>query len=128
MNILDGLRYTKEHEWLRLEENTATIGITDFAQESLGDITFVELPNVGESLSQNQTFGVVESVKAVSDLYAPCSGEVLEVNQDLLNAPEWLNEDPYSKAWMLKIKVTEIKEGELLSPDDYKKFVEESAH
>ncbi|MCB0403293.1 MAG: glycine cleavage system protein GcvH [Bdellovibrionales bacterium] len=128
MSVLDGLRYTKEHEWLRLENDTAVIGITDFAQQSLGDITFVELPSAGSNLIQGETFGVVESVKAVSDLYAPCSGEILEMNQALIDSPEWLNEDPYAKAWMLKVKVSEIKEGELLSPEDYQKFVEESGH
>lgn len=128
MNIPDGLRYTKDHEWVRLEdgEKTATVGITDYAQESLGDVTFVELPDPGASLAQGKTFGVVESVKAVSDLYAPISGEIVEINEAVVSRPELLNEDPYAKAWLLKVKVASIDKASLLSPDQYKALVEEA--
>lgn len=128
MNIPDGLRYTKDHEWVRLEDGdkVAVVGITDFAQESLGDVTFVELPNPGASLAQGKTFGVVESVKAVSDLYAPVSGEVTEVNKEVVNRPELLNEDPYAKAWLLKVKVASVDKASLLTPEQYKALVDEA--
>jgi len=128
MAIEKGLKYTKEHEWVLLEENVATIGITDFAQESLGDITYVQLPKEGESVQKNDSFGVVESVKAVSDLYAPVSGRVVEVNQPLLEAPELINEDPYQEGWMLKIELANDADVEdLMSADEYKDYVEENS-
>jgi glycine cleavage system H protein len=128
MAIEKGLKYTKEHEWVLLEENVATIGITDFAQESLGDITYVQLPKEGESVQKNDSFGVVESVKAVSDLYAPVSGRVVEVNQPLLEAPELINEDPYQEGWMLKIELSnEADVEDLMSADEYKDYVEENS-
>jgi glycine cleavage system H protein len=128
MAIEKGLQYTKEHEWVLIEDNIATIGITDFAQESLGDITFVQLPKEGESINKNDTFGVVESVKAVSDLYAPVSGRVVEVNQPLLEAPELINEDPYHEGWMLKVEIQgEIDAEDLMSAEDYKDYVEENS-
>lgn len=128
MAIEKGLKYTKEHEWVLLEENVATIGITDFAQESLGDITYVQLPKEGESVQKNDSFGVVESVKAVSDLYAPVSGRVVEVNQPLLEAPELINEDPYQEGWMLKIELSNDADVEdLMSADEYKDYVEENS-
>ncbi|MBM4316511.1 MAG: glycine cleavage system protein GcvH [Deltaproteobacteria bacterium] len=128
MTIEKGLKYTKEHEWVLLEENVATIGITDFAQESLGDITYVQLPKEGESVQKNDSFGVVESVKAVSDLYAPVSGRVVEVNQPLLEAPELINEDPYQEGWMLKIELANDADVEdLMSADEYKDYVEENS-
>ena len=101
------LRYTKEHEWVRLEGEIATIGITDYAAEQLGDIVFVELPEIGRTVSQFATIGVIESVKAVSDLFAPVGGEVVESNAELAGAPELLNSDPFGKGWMLRIKVAD---------------------
>ena len=101
------LRYTKEHEWVRLEGDQATVGITDYAAEQLGDIVFVELPEVGRSLAQFATFGVVESVKAVSDLFAPVGGEVTEANADLAGQPELVNSDPYGKGWMLRLRIAD---------------------
>ncbi len=128
MTIQKGLQYTKEHEWILIEENVATIGITDFAQESLGDITYVQLPKEGETIQKNDTFGVVESVKAVSDLYAPISGRVVEVNHPLLEAPELINEDPYNEGWMLKVEMDETGDREdLMSSDEYKDYVEENS-
>jgi glycine cleavage system H protein len=101
------LRYTKEHEWVRLEGEIATIGITDYAAEQLGDIVFVELPEIGRTVSQFATIGVIESVKAVSDLFAPVGGEVVESNAELSGAPELLNSDPFGKGWMLRIEVAD---------------------
>lgn len=100
------LKYTKDHEWIRLDGDTATVGITDHAQQSLGDITFVEVPEVGDSFSAGDAFGVVESVKAASDLYMPVDGEVIEVNEGLEAAPETVNSDPYGDGWIIKLKVT----------------------
>ncbi len=128
MAIEKGLKYTKEHEWVLIEDNIATIGITDFAQESLGDITYIQLPKEGENIQKNDTFGVVESVKAVSDLYAPVTGRVAEVNQPLLEAPELINEDPYHEGWMLKVEMEgEADEQDLMSADEYKEYVEENS-
>ena len=106
--VPEALLYTKDHEWIQLhEDSTATVGITDYAQESLGDITFVEFPMAGESLKRGDTFGVVESVKAASDLYMPLDAEVLEVNDEVDADPELLNSDPYQKGWLLKIRLTD---------------------
>jgi glycine cleavage system H protein len=99
------LRYTKDHEWVRVDGDTATIGVTDFAANQLGDVVFVDLPAVGRAVEQFATFGVVESVKAVSDLYAPLSGEVLEVNGELASKPELVNNDPFGEGWMIKVRV-----------------------
>ena len=122
-------KYTKEHEWIKADGTTATIGITRYAQESLGDIVFVELPKPGAELTAGKTFGSVESVKAVSDLYAPATGTVTEVNGDLATAPEKINQDAHS-SWMLKIKLKNPGElSALLSSADYEKFVaEEGGH
>jgi glycine cleavage system H protein len=118
-------KYTKEHEWIKAEGKTATVGITSHAQESLGDIVFVELPKVGSEIASGKSFGSVESVKAVSDLYAPVSGTVTEVNPDLATAPEKINQDAHS-AWMIKITLKDPAElNSLLSPADYEKFVAE---
>jgi glycine cleavage system H protein len=118
-------KYTKEHEWLKADGSTATVGITDHAQNSLGDIVFVELPKVGTEIEQGKTFGTVESVKAVSDLYAPVSGTVTEINQELSTAPEKVNQDAHV-AWMIKITVKNPAEmSSLLSSADYEKFVAE---
>ena len=122
-------RYTKEHEWIKADGNSATIGITSHAQDSLGDIVFVELPKVGADISSGKIFGSVESVKAVSDLYAPAAGTVTEVNAELATAPEKINKDAHS-AWMLKIALKDPGElNSLLSAADYEKFVaEEGGH
>src|SRR5271165_5323985 len=122
-------KYTKEHEWLKVDGTTGTIGITDHAQESLGDIVFVELPKVGSEITAGQTFGSVESVKAVSDLYAPVSGTVTEVNEALNNSPEEVNKDAHA-AWMIKVTLKDPAEvGKLLSAADYEQFAaEETAH
>jgi glycine cleavage system H protein len=122
-------KYTKEHEWIKSDGKNATIGITTYAQESLGDIVFVELPKVGSELAAGKTFGSVESVKAVSDLYAPATGTVTEVNSELATAPEKINKDAHS-AWLLKITLKNPGElNSLLSASDYEKFVaEEAAH
>src|SRR5207245_10415513 len=122
-------KYTKEHEWIKVEGKNATIGITDYAQQSLGDIVFVELPKVGTEITAGKAFGTVESVKAVSDLYAPASGTVTEVNAELASAPEKINKDAHG-AWMIKIALKDPSElGSLLSAADYEKFVnEEGGH
>jgi glycine cleavage system H protein len=124
MEFPDDLRYTKEHEWLRLEGNDGVIGITDFAQDALGDVVFVELPTVGATLSQGQTFGVVESNKTVSDLFAPVSGRVTAVNHVLRDEPERVNADPYGEGWMIRIALSRIEEVDaLLDADRYRAFV-----
>jgi glycine cleavage system H protein len=122
-------KYTKEHEWIKADGNNATIGITSYAQNSLGDIVFVDLPKVGTEITAGKTFGTVESVKAVSDLYAPTSGTVTEVNGELATAPENVNKDAHS-AWMIKVALKNpVELGSLLSAADYEKFVaEEGGH
>jgi glycine cleavage system H protein len=118
-------KYTKEHEWIQVNGNTALVGITDHAQAALGDIVFVELPKVGTQLEAGKSFGTVESVKAVSELYAPASGKVLEVNEALNQSPENVNKDAHA-AWMIKIELSKTSEtGTLLSADDYEKYVAE---
>ncbi|MEM7790828.1 MAG: glycine cleavage system protein GcvH [Verrucomicrobiota bacterium] len=119
--IPEDLLYTSDHEWLRLNgDGTATVGITDYAQESLGDITFVEFPDVGASFDSNETFGVVESVKAASDLYIPVTAEVIEINEKVDASPELINEDPYGDGWLLKIKIQDpASTDDLLKPDAY---------
>jgi glycine cleavage system H protein len=121
----DGFYYTKDHEWVKIDENEATVGITDFAQKQLGDIVYVELPQSGVQLEFHQSFGVIESVKAVSDIYSPISGEVIEINQELNDSPELVNEDPHDKGWIIRIKIKD--EGELdklMSASEYEKFLE----
>ena len=124
-NVPENLKYTKDHEWICHEsDETFLIGITDHAQESLGDVTFVELPAIGESFEKGATFGVVESVKAASDLYFPLAGEILEVNELLVDSPEKVNEDPYGDGWMVRVRSTDSAEsGGLLSPDQYKEIL-----
>lgn len=113
--VPEALLYTKDHEWIQLhDDGSATVGITDYAQESLGDITFVEFPEVGESFASGDTFGVVESVKAASDLFMPLDAEVVEVNEDVDSEPELLNQDPYQKGWLLKIKLTDASQVDTL--------------
>ena len=119
------LRYSQEHEWVAVEGSVATIGITDYAQEQLGDVVYVELPAVGKVLNKDDTLGVVESVKAVSDIYTPVSGTVTEVNADLPNTPEVVNVDPYGKAWMIRVQMSSPQEvNELMDAVTYQKFVE----
>ena len=120
MSYPDDLAYSREHEWVRADGDTATIGITSFAADELGDIVYVELPEAGAALAQFATFGVVESVKAVSDLYAPVSGEVVEVNEALRDAPELLNSDPFGEGWIAKVKLRDATELDaLLSAEAY---------
>ncbi len=114
MELPADLRYTSEHEWIRLDGDEGTVGITDFAQEQLGDVVYVELPEAGTQLVQGDTFGSVESVKAVSDLFAPVSGEVLERNESLLDAPELVNTSPYGDGWLLKLRVEELTQVDAL--------------
>ena len=125
MSIPDDLQYTESHEWVRVEGETATIGITDHAQEELGDVVFVELPEVGSTIDAGDSFGTVESVKAVSDLYTPVGGEVVEVNSSLEDAPEKINDDPYGEGWIVKLRTSE--EADLLSPEEYEKVVQEES-
>ena len=128
-NVPADLRYTKEHEWAKLEGDKARIGITAFAQEQLGDVVFVELPKVGAKVTAMKTFGVVESVKAVSDLYAPLSGDVVEINADLPKKPEVVNADPYGQGWMIVVKLADAKEWDsLMSAADYEKLVAAAGH
>jgi len=124
MNYPENFRYTKEHEWVSLEGGTATIGITFHAQSELGDIVYVDLPKVGATLETGKSFGSVESVKAVSDIYAPIAGEVTEINETLATAPEKLNEDPHGAAWLIKVKVESPADfNNLLSAADYQTYV-----
>jgi glycine cleavage system H protein len=124
MNIPENLLYTKDHEWVRLEGDHAVIGITDFAQGELGDIVYVEVETIGETLDKETVFGTVEAVKTVSDLFMPVSGEVLELNPDLSSQPELVNKDPYEKGWMIKVRLTNISEADqLLKADAYKSLV-----
>jgi glycine cleavage system H protein len=125
---LEELRYTQDHEWASIEEGVAAIGITDYAQKQLGDVVFVELPAVGRNLARGEVFGVVESVKAVSDLFSPLSGEVIAVNPSLVESPQLINADPYHDGWMIKIRIAKVEELEkLMSSREYEKFLEEGA-
>lgn len=125
--IPKNLKYTKEHEWALVEGNTVTIGITDFAQSALGDIVFLEVPAVGDQVQKGATFGVVESIKSVSDLYSPIAGEVVARNEDVESSPEKINSDPYG-AWLIKVKVINPGEvAQLLSPEAYEDFCKTSA-
>lgn len=124
MKIPVELKYTKDHEWIRIEGNIATIGITDFAQSELGDIVFVEVETEGETIEKEEVFGSVEAVKTVSDLFMPISGEILEFNQALEDAPEVVNEDPYNEGWMIKVKIADPSDmDDLLSADQYQELV-----
>lgn len=123
-NIPEEYYYTKEHEWAQVDENIVTIGITEFAQDQLGEIVYVELPEEGQKVTQNQTFGVIESVKAVSDLYAPVSGTVIEVNTALSDNPSVLNEDPVNQGWLMRIEMDSEKElASLMRAPEYKKLI-----
>lgn len=124
-NYPANFRYTKEHEWVLVEGDTGTVGITDHAQSELGDIVYVDLPQVGSTMTQGETFGSVESVKAVSDLYSPISGDVKAINDSLAKAPEKLNADPHGDAWLVKVKLTHPDEIQhLLSAEDYQSYIE----
>ena len=128
MQFPDNLKYSREHEWARVDGDRVTVGITDFAQSELGDVVFVELPEVGTEVDVTETFGVVESVKAVSDLYAPVSGTVVECNSQLEDRPELVNQSPYEKGWMIVIEATDPDElEELLSAQEYRQYIEEEA-
>lgn len=124
MNIPVELKYTKDHEWIRIEGDIATIGITDFAQSELGDIVFVEVETEGETIEKEEVFGSVEAVKTVSDLFMPINGEILEFNKALEDAPEVVNQDPYNEGWMIKVKIADMSDvGDLLSADQYQELV-----
>ena len=125
MSVPQDLQYTRSHEWVRTEGDTATVGITDHAQDELGDVVFVELPDEGATFDAGESFGTVESVKAVSDLYTPVGGEVVEVNSSLEDAPEKINDDPYGEGWIVKLRTS--GEADLLSPEEYEKVVEEES-
>jgi glycine cleavage system H protein len=124
MNIPGNLRYTKDHEWLKLEGEIAVVGITDFAQNELGDIVFIEVETIGENLDKEETFGTIEAVKTVSDMFMPVTGEVVEFNAHLTEKPETVNKDPYGDGWIVKIKVADAKQvGDLLDAEQYKELV-----
>lgn len=124
MNIPVELKYTKDHEWIRMEGDVATIGITDFAQSELGDIVYIEIETVGDTVEKDAVFGTVEAVKTVSDLFMPVTGEVLELNAALEGAPELVNKDPYNAGWMVKVKIADMSQlSDLLSADAYKSLI-----
>lgn len=128
MTVPAHLKYTKEHEWLEIEDNIATIGITAFAQDSLGDVVFIEMPEVGREISSGEEFAVVESVKAASEVYSPVSGEIIEINEALTDAPEAVNNSPYDDGWMIKIKMSDKKElEETMDADAYTSLIEDQA-
>ena len=123
------MKFTKSHEWARREGDTVVIGISAHAQKELGDIVFVELPSVGHTITQFQQCGTVESTKTASELYSPVSGGVVEVNKELLNSPQWVNEDPYGKGWMIKVKITQEDEfNNLMAQDEYNEYLEQESH
>jgi glycine cleavage system H protein len=125
----DDLKYTKEHEWLAVNGSVGTVGITHYAQSELGDIVYVELPAAGSQVVAGEEFGTVESVKAVSEIFAPVSGEVLQVNATLATSPETINKDPYGEGWLLKIKLADTKDlDSLMTPAEYRKYIEEEAN
>ena len=124
MNIPTNLKYTKDHEWVSIEGDIATVGITDFAQKELGDIVYVEVDTLDQTLSKDEVFGTVEAVKTVSDLFLPLSGEIVEFNEELESSPELVNTDPYGAAWMIKVKISDTAElDSLLSSEDYKALI-----
>jgi glycine cleavage system H protein len=126
MNFPENLKYTNNHEWIRIEGNEGYIGITDYAQVELGDVVFVDIDSDLKEIIKGETFGTIEAVKTVSDLYAPCSGRVIEVNKELANSPEEVNKDPYGKGWMVKIEIKdESVQSALLNVEDYKRLVGE---
>ncbi|MBN2570676.1 MAG: glycine cleavage system protein GcvH [Ignavibacteriales bacterium] len=126
MNVPTNLKYTNDHEWIKIEGNTGIIGITDYAQSQLGDIVFIDLPADLESITFNSTFGTIEAVKTVSDIKAPCTGKVIEINQKILDEPQVVNSDPYGQGWFIKVEINDLKEvEELLTPDAYIDLIKE---
>jgi glycine cleavage system H protein len=125
--VPEGLHYTREHEWMKIEGDKCRIGITHYAQESLHEVVYVDLPNVGKTLTQNAVFGTVESVKAVSEVYSPVSGEVIQRNEKLIDSPELVNQEPYGAGWIVVVKPSHLQDDlkTLLSPEAYRKFLEE---
>ena len=125
-NIPNNLKYTNDHEWALIEGDTVTVGITDYAQSQLGDIVFVELPQAGDTLDKGGAFGVVESIKSVSDLYSPITGEIVEINEELEDSPELINEEPYEGGWIVKVKMSDVSElDNLKDADEYLNSIEE---
>lgn len=128
MKVPENLKYTREHEWARIRGKVATIGITDYAQDQLGDVVYVELPDVADEVAKDEQFGTIESVKTVSDLFSPLSGEVIKVNEQLEDRPELVNEDPYGDGWMIQIQISDPDEiDELMSAEEYEAYLEEEA-
>ncbi|WP_339922746.1 glycine cleavage system protein GcvH [uncultured Cyclobacterium sp.] len=123
MKFPEDLKYTKDHEWVKIDGETVTIGITDFAQKELGDIVFVEVETVGDSMDSGEVFGTVEAVKTVSDLFMPINGEILELNSLLEDSPELVNEDPYGEGWMIKVKWDQKNDTDLLTQEEYKNLI-----
>lgn len=124
MKVPENLKYTKDHEWLRVEGSTGYVGVTDFAQGELGDIVFIEIETLGETLKRDEVFGTIEAVKTVSDMFMPVSGEILEINPALEDSPDLVNKDPYGKGWMVKIKISDASEiKELLTAEKYKELL-----
>lgn len=124
MNVPENLKYTKDHEWIRIEGGDAYIGVTDFAQGELGDVVFIEVETEGETLDKEEVFGTIEAVKTVSDMFMPVSGEVLEFNEKLEDAPDLVNKDPFGEGWIVKIKLTDTSElDELMTPEQYKEHI-----
>ncbi|MFQ5585438.1 MAG: glycine cleavage system protein GcvH [Thermodesulfobacteriota bacterium] len=126
MDLPEDLRYTKEHEWVKIEDGTATVGVTEYAQDSLGDVVYLELPQEGDTVVKDEPFGVVESVKAVSDLCSPANGTVVEVNDPLVDTPEMINDDPYGEAWLIKVEIKDPGDlDDLFTPEEYQRYIEE---
>lgn len=124
MNVPNNLKYTKDHEWIRVEGGEAVIGVTDFAQSQLGDVVFIEIETLGETIEKEEVFGTIEAVKTVSDLFMPITGEITAVNEKLADAPETVNKDPYGEGWMVRIKVVDASQlNDLLTPDQYKELI-----
>jgi glycine cleavage system H protein len=123
MNIPNQLNYTKDHEWIKIKDGVATIGITDFAQKELGDIVYVDVDTLDEELDKEEVFGSIEAVKTVSDLFMPVAGEVIEFNEDLEDKPELINTDPYGEGWIVKVKIADTDEAKLLNADEYKEII-----
>lgn len=128
MTFPEDLKFTKEHEWIRVNGNIATVGISDYAQEQLGEIVFVELPDEGEEFGKDDAFGVVESVKSVNDIYSPVSGRIVEVNDPVVDSPEIVNEDPYAEGWLVKVEMSDLKElKELMTAKQYEAYIKEES-
>ncbi len=125
MNLPSDIKYTKEHEWTKIEGNVATVGVTDFAQSELGDIAWIEMPEIGAETKKGDPFGTIEAVKTVEDLFAPLTGKIVEINEGILDSPEWVNDDPYGKGWIAKIEFSDEAElADLLSAEQYSGLVE----